>query len=72
MMAEHPELANRIAQRWGNMSQQQGQNDGRPSARFQALRDGRGTAGRPGAGDLLDTLQKIVDILEVKLQYVQQ
>jgi predicted ArsR family transcriptional regulator len=72
MKAEHPELADRMAQRWGNMDQQQDQSAaGRPFARFQAARGGKPEFDKLGSGKLLDTLQKIVDILEVKLQYVQ-
>ena len=72
MKAEHPELADRMAQRWGNMNPQQGQMAaGRPFARFQAMRNGASLPGKPDTGALLETLQKIVDILEVKLQYVQ-
>jgi len=71
MMADHPELADRMAQRFSNMSQQHDQTAaGRPLARFQS-QDGKAAFGKLGNGELLDTLQKIVDILEVKLQYVQ-
>ncbi|HHE51705.1 MAG TPA: hypothetical protein ENL30_01425 [Candidatus Acetothermia bacterium] len=72
MKAEHPELADRMAQRWGNVNPQQDQSAaGRPFARFQAARGGKPDFDKLGSGKLLDTLQKIVDILEVKLQYVQ-
>ena len=73
MMAEqHHELADRMAQRVGDMSQQQDQTAARrPFARVQTLRDAKNLAAKLDAGALLDTLQKIVDILEVKLQYVQ-
>jgi len=72
MKAEHPELADRMAQRWGNMDQQQDQSAaGRPFARFQVARGGKPEFDKLGSGKLFDTLQKIVDILEVKLQYVQ-
>jgi len=73
MMAEHPELADRMAQRWGNMSQRQDQTAARcPFARVQTLQDGKSLVAKPDTGALLDTLQKIVNVLEVKLQYVQQ
>ena len=73
MMANHPELADRMAQRWGNMSQRQDQTAARcPFARVQTLQDGKSLVAKPDTGALLDTLQKIVNVLEVKLQYVQQ
>ncbi len=72
MKSEHPELADRMAQRWGNVNRQQDQSAaGRPFARFQAAQGGKPEFDKLGSGKLLDTLQKIVDILEVKLQYVQ-
>jgi hypothetical protein len=71
MMADHPEFANRMAQRFGNMSQQQDQTAARrPVARFQSLQDGKTLVGKRDTGALLDALQKVVDILGTKLQYV--
>jgi len=73
MMADHPEFADRMAQRWGKMSPQQEQMSARgPVARFQSLQDGKTLVGKPDTGALLDVLQTIVDILGTKLQYVQQ
>lgn len=72
MMADHPEFADRMAQRWGNMSPQQDQMSARgPVARFQSLQDGKTLVGKPDTDALLDVLQKVVDILGTKLQYVQ-
>ena len=72
MMANHPELAERFAQRLGEQSGKPGQMEGRrPFSRFQSSQGGKPAFDRFGSGKLLDTLQKIVDILEVKLQYVQ-
>jgi len=72
MMADHPEFADRMAQRFNTMSQQQDQTAARqPLARFQS-QDGKPAFGKLGNGELLDTLQKVVDILGTKLQYVQQ
>ncbi len=73
MMSEHPEFADRMAQRWSNMGQQQDQMAARgPFARFQSWQDGKSLAAKPDTGALLNVLQKIVNILEVKLQYVKQ
>ena len=72
MKANHPELADRLAQRFGERSGKPGQMGGRaPFSRFQSSQDGKPAFDRLGDGKLLETLQKIVDILEVKLQYVQ-
>jgi len=72
MMADYPEFADRIAQRFDTMSQQQDQTAARqPLARLQS-QDGKPAFGKLGNGELLDTLQKVVDILGTKLQYVQQ
>jgi len=42
-----------------------------PVARFQSLQDGKTLVGKPDTDALLDALQKVVDILGAKLQYVQ-
>jgi len=47
-MADHPEFADRMAQRWGKMSPQQEQMSARgPVARFQSLQDGKTLVGKP-------------------------
>jgi len=73
MMDNHPELAERMAQCVGNMSEQQAQAGAwRPSSHLQAPADGNTFLAQRGGGELLDLLQKVVNILEAKLQYVQQ
>ena len=69
MMAEHPEAAERMAQRFAQRGGRPGQVDeGRPIARLQTSQDREPLFGRLENGDLLATLRRVVDILEVKLQ----
>lgn len=72
MKDDNPEFATRLAQRLGNMDGKEDQEQARELfARFQASRNGKTLVGKPDTGALLDALQKVVDILETKLQYVQ-
>jgi len=65
MMEEHPEAAERMAQRFADRGEKP---ERRPSARFQPSQGGEPIFGRLENGELLATLRRIVDILEVKLQ----